>query len=97
MTETKDKPEFDAAQWLEMMPLFLSGSDDQMAPWVREKVRAVVERPHKPSELYDVLAEVAAIPVTVIDKGPPRLLMGDISGFVQAFCDVKSHYRRPTP
>lgn len=91
---SKLKTEFPYGMFLESMPVFLGMSDDQMAPYVRDKIRAVIEREHKPEELYDVMAWVAAIPIVRLGP-PPAPVVGDVSGFVHEYCNVVAHYERP--
>ena len=78
--------------FLECMPMFLSQSDSQMSSQVRDKLASVVNRPHTERELYDAMAEIAALPIVPV---APKLVSGEISSFVKSFCDVTKFYERP--
>ncbi len=84
---------FQVDLWRELVPILCKLSDDHMTPAIRSKLSNAAVG--SDAELYDTLAEVAATPVVVLPPGPPRLLLGDISGFVQTVCDVRKYYERP--
>jgi hypothetical protein len=67
------------------------GLPTEMAGWVKEKIEAFVVSPYSDMELYDFLDSVARIPIERFGGG----CVGDISGFIQAACDVKKCYDRP--
>lgn len=70
-------------------------SDREMEAYVRTKIKDCLSADPTPRQLYDMMAEVAALPCerTVIQG--QKVAVGHISGFVQAYCDVTQHYKRP--
>jgi hypothetical protein len=91
---------FPAELFTKILPDLLPLSDYDMEPYVREKIQKFVDEGAHPAHvLYDFMAEIAALPCFRIKPdfaNPLKIAVGDISGFVQAFCDVKQHYERPT-
>lgn len=70
-------------------------SDRELEPYVRQKIKDCLALDPTPQQLYDMMAEVAALPCDRLIINGQKLAVGDISGFVQALCDVKKHYIRP--
>lgn len=88
------KPEFNAEGFRLMIPELCELSDSQMTPQVRQKLRDA--ECLSPAKLYDALAEIGRMSITLLSEGPPKVYDGDISGFVKAFCEVDRYYERPT-
>lgn len=75
-------------------------SDRELETYVRVRMIACLESDPTPAQLYDMMVWVAARPcdrVRVVNEPGKKHLVaiGDISGFVQAACDVSRYYRRP--
>lgn len=70
-------------------------SEYEMEDFVRDKMKSCLDSNPTPTQLYDCMTEIAALPCDRIVIGGKKVAVGVISGFVQAICDVKRWYLRP--
>lgn len=70
-------------------------SDHEMEPYVRQKMNDCLESSPSPRQLFDCMAEISKLPCERRVINGQRVAVGDISGFIQATCDVEAYYVRP--
>lgn len=67
-------------------------SDSQMTECLRQKCVTLIETSPSEAECFDLLNSISKEPcVKVADK----VCLGEISSFIQTYCDVTKYYARP--
>ncbi len=93
---TKKKP-FPADTLRRTIPLIRCLGDSDMEFYVRRMFHNFQECRATDTQLYDFLASVATLPCDYLGNTTSgvRVGEGDISLYLRAVCDVKTHYERP--